>query len=723
MNEDQLSRSLEDLFSDVSLPEPEVSGDLEAQREEVARGHPDEGPPAAEREEVSLPLGEAPPSEPDAAPLADRGAQPKPRELETETPIPEMIPLRFADWRQELLQGSLYAALIIGLFVVGLACYRAYTSGIAILLPFYLVAYALLLLVTFWNEVSYNLQAASFLGLTYSLGFLNLVQFGPGGDGRILLLTLPVLAVVFFGQPEAAIALLISFVTQALFGWGVSTGRLLPLGQGAASVGQASWWWMEAVIFLLLAAGLAVVQNRLVPYLARTLDRSHKLAVDLADSRARVGAQKRTLRQRDLQLELVVELARIAASRLDIEGVLHRAVELIPAYLDCYLVSVFLLDESGEAVVLRAATGAVGAELEAEGLRLEVANTSIVGWTAEHRKPYVAAEVAADDLYRPHPALSGTMSEVAVPLKAEGFLLGVLDVQARSRDALGEIDVRVLRGVADQLAMAIQDARRTSNEVTLLEATSPLYRANRRLSTAATVDDVVQVVIDSVTETEADGCLIGALERSSAGQRGHLRYLGKWDRRTTSASPQVSDQRVRPGVALSLSESPLPVAMMERFWSVADVAHDDGPSDDVRRMLEGIDAKACVNVPLQVDGESVGHILVLCRKPRSFSERSMQLFDVLGEQAAAALMHAWQLEEAQRRAWQEELASKATARMHESLDLESVLSTAVRDIGEALGLAALDVRLGPAPVTLDEEDSAHGNGGGLPSQHGRGEEG
>jgi transcriptional regulator with GAF, ATPase, and Fis domain len=160
---------------------------------------------------------------------------------------------------------------------------------------------------------------------------------------------------------------------------------------------------------------------------------------------------------------------------------------------------------------------------------------------------------------------------------------------------------------------------------------------------------------------------------------------------------------------------------MERFWSVADVAHD-GPSDDVRRMLEGIDARACVNVPLHASGESVGHILVLRRKPLSFSERSTQLFEVLGEQAAAALMRAWQLEEAQRRARREELTSKATARMHESLDLEGVLNAAVRDIGEALGLAALDVRLGPVPVPYDSGDPARGNGGGLHSQNRRGEE-
>jgi GAF domain-containing protein len=94
----------------------------------------------------------------------------------------------------------------------------------------------------------------------------------------------------------------------------------------------------------------------------------------------------------------------------------------------------------------------------------------------------------------------------------------------------------------------------------------------------------------------------------------------------------------------------------------------------------------------------------------------MRLFEVLGKQAAVALARAQQLEEARRRARREELASKATARMHESLDLESVLSRAVRDIGKTLGLAALGVRLGAVPASLRTGNSMPGNGGGSQSQ-------
>ncbi len=731
MNEDQLNRSLEDLFSDISLPDPEASGDHEIREQQGATREatppstrPD--PRADARVPAPAPPSETPSSKPDLLSSVHRQPRPESREIEEEAFLSPDEPPRFTAWQRDLLRTVLYGALAIGLFVVSLGAYAAYTGGQTILLPFYIVPYLLLFAVTFWEEVPYGAKAAALLVLIFSVGALDLVQFGPEGSGQILLFVLPIAAVLFLGRLEGAIALFVSSLAEALLRWAVAVDRFIPLQQGAASTAVTGWWWVSVLVFLLMGAGMLSLQNRIVPHLKEALERGRRLTGALADSRARAEGKRRELKQLALRLDLLIELGRGAASKLDIDSVLHRAVELIPDYLNCYMANVFLLEESGRKVKLHAATGVLGAKLQAEGLSLEVADTSIVGWTAKHRKPYVAPEVSSDPLFRPHPGLGGTMSEVAVPLKADGLLLGVLDVQAGARAALGESDIRVLRAVADQLAMAVQNARQDPDEVALLEATSPVYRANRCLSAATTVDEVVQVIVESVTETEADGCLIGLFDPSSVGQSHRLRYMGVWPQPKDASHAEVVDQegqqRLRPGLARPLSESPLPLALMEQFWSVADVARDDRLSGEVREMFEDVGIGACVNVPLRADGRDVGHMLVPSRKACSFSQESLRLLEMLAEQAAVALTRAHQLEEAQRRAQQEELASKAAARMHESLDLESVLSTAVRDIGETLGLAALDVQLRSSPTSSDGDDPMRGNGDRAGSENRREEE-
>lgn len=726
MNEDQLSRSLEDLFSDVPSPDPQASGDADVTRERIGQPRPGERGSALEEAGVPWSLEETPPAAADVSPPPAKEAPAEVQGEKTETADLGAVPDLSSTWRQELLQLSLNAWLIVGLFVVGARGYRAYIGGDSVLLALYVLAYSSLLLVATWKRMPYTVRVASFLISIYAVALLELVQFGHGGSALILLLAPPVLAIVLFGGMTGFALLVTSSMTEALSAWAISRGRFTPLEQRAVSRGQPDWW-TGAGTLLLLGGVLVVVQNRLIPHLSTARDKARKLHIGLANWRAQSEAQRQELKERARQLELVVEVGRIAASRLDIDRVLRRVVELVPDYVDCYLVSIFLFDKGGEALTLRAATGALGGQLEANGLQLKIADAGIVGWVAKHRKVYVAPDVGTDDVYRPHPGLGGTMSELALPLKAGGFLLGVMDIQAGSRDAFDDDEVRVLECVADELAMALQSARQMSDEVAYLEVTSPFYRLNRRLSGATTVEEVVGVILDSVSETEADGCLIASFEQSSPGQAASLRILGTEDRAKRRLSIEFDGENrqceLRPGVELPLSQAPLPLDLMEQFWAVTDVANDDRLPDDVRAVLESMDVGACVNVPLQTDGRTVGQVLVLHSKPTVFSQRSLHLFDLMRGQAAMALMRAWRLEEAQRRARREELSARATARMHESLDLETVLNTAAHDIGETLGLAALSVQLGPIQAPFDVEKTGRGNGGSpQPEDRRRGEE-
>jgi GAF domain-containing protein len=72
----------------------------------------------------------------------------------------------------------------------------------------------------------------------------------------------------------------------------------------------------------------------------------------------------------------------------------------------------------------------------------------------------------------------------------------------------------------------------------------------------------------------------------------------------------------------------------------------------------------------------------------------MRLYETLADQAAVAMERARLLDETQKRAERERLVSMVSARMRETLDVEMVMETAVDEIGKALGLAALDIRLG-----------------------------
>ncbi len=174
MRDDRLRSSLEDLFSDFLAPVPE--GEAE-----------------------SLLRSPSPP-EPGAEPLSPAGALAGPSSRGTAGPdeweesmdrektavektIPQPEDMR--TWRQRLIRGVLRSTVVVG--AVALVA-GSFAMQYTWLLPFYLGAYAILVLITFWRRAPYALQAGAILGLIYCLGILGLFEDGLSGDGRVFLL-------------------------------------------------------------------------------------------------------------------------------------------------------------------------------------------------------------------------------------------------------------------------------------------------------------------------------------------------------------------------------------------------------------------------------------------------------------------------------------------------------------------------------------------------------
>jgi len=658
MNEDELKRSLESLFSDVAPP-PATPDAAEVQREPPEPEPPEEKAAALE-------------SEPSPEPV-----EPGPDVEESEEAI-SPVPDGLVHWRSRLLQILAYAAVALGLPVIALDVYDAYSNGQLVLIPFWLGSYFILLLATFADRIPYRVKAGTFLSLIYGFSLFDLIQSGHTGNSGILLLSIPVLAVTFLSPQAGVAASFVAFATQAVSAWTVSTGRFVPLGHQAP-------WWSSPIVFFLIGGGLLLVQTRLIPHLTGALARSRELTKNLADYQARLGGQKRELRRRALQLEAAVELGRDITSTFDVDALLGQAVELIPDYFGCSFASVFLLDETGDRVVLRAGTGDVWAEMAAEGFEIEITGKSIIGWTAKHRVSYVALDVEKNERYRPHPLLPKTGSEVTLPLLFNGRLLGVLDVRARETMAFDETDIRVLRSIADQLAIAIQNARHTPNEAALLEATSALYRASRRLTRATTIDEVTDAIVDSVAETEADGCLVVTFVRSPSGELDKLRYLSSWHGR--------GQPWPKPGPYVRLEESPFPVELMDAPWTVTDAERDERVSQAGRRMLAEMDVEALVSIPLDTEEGRIGQIVVLSGEPGSFSASSTRLFGMLGDDAPAALKRAQLLEKVQHDAQQEEKLRRVIDRIRRSADIEQALRAAAGELSGTMDVPRVSIEL------------------------------
>jgi signal transduction histidine kinase/CheY-like chemotaxis protein len=166
-----------------------------------------------------------------------------------------------------------------------------------------------------------------------------------------------------------------------------------------------------------------------------------------------------TLRRQNEYLATSAEIGRLVTSTLDLDTLFSRTVNLIHERFGFYHAAVFIVEETGFNAVLNSATGKAGEEMLLRRHSLPVGSRSIVGTVSSTGNPLVVNNVAADPTHRPNPLLPETQSEAAIPLRIGKRIIGVIDLQSKEKDAFTQDDIAVLLTLADQIAIAIDNAR------------------------------------------------------------------------------------------------------------------------------------------------------------------------------------------------------------------------------------------------------------------------
>jgi len=550
-------------------------------------------------------------------------------------------------WQQGLVRGVLRALTIVGPLAVLAGSYYAYVTRTMWLVLVYLAVYSVLLLITFWRRAPYSLQAGIILALIYGLAVLDFVQDGRGGSGRVFLLGFLVLAVMLFGRRGGAGALTLSLLTTAAFGLSYSLGWLsIPVDREIRSADPVGWL-SNTVVLGTIGVLLFVSQNQLVPRLAEALTRSRSLARQLEEERAelqkRVAERTADLAQRTAQLEAAARVAREATAIRDVSQLLDTTAHLISERFGFYHAGIFLLDKARRFAVLHAASSEGGMRMLARDHQLPVGEQGIVGFVAASGEPRIALDVGKDAVFFDNPDLPLTRSEMALPLRVRHEVIGVLDVQSTEAEAFSEQDVAVLQALADQLAVTISNAR--------------LFQQTQR---------------GLELQRHAHGQLDQGLWREilRAQRSLHKRYD------PNGILPPLGDWREDARLAAEKGEP----------------------------VLGTREASATLCVPIKVRGQVIGVLDAhKADGDGDWTREEVELLKTLIDQLAAALDSARLYQDAQGRASREQLVAELSGRIRETLDLETVLQTAAREVRQALGLPEVVVRLAPRPESASEK--------------------
>jgi len=385
-----------------------------------------------------------------------------------------------------------------------------------------------------------------------------------------------------------------------------------------------------------------VTTNDEIGLLARTLNSMTSTAQGLVSTlEERVAERTQLIERRVAQIQAVAEVGKSVAAHRDLEELLTRTSYLISDRFGFYHIGIFLLDARRKYAILRASNSSEGAKMLERRHKLSVGMEGIVGTVAGTGQARIALDVGEDAVYFNNPDLPKTRSEMALPLNAGGETLGVLDIQSVEANVFSEEDIPTLQVLADQLAIAVQNARllRDSQEALMLA----------RKATG----DISQAGWQSMLRN-VDGLGYASLMNGEVVQ--------------TSNELEANMQR-----ALLEGESVL--------------------SADQKTL----------NMPISVRGQTVATMrLVKPSDAEPWTPDEIEDIEALSAQLSNTLDSARLYQESQRRATRERAISEMTTNIGASPDIEAILRTAAMELGRQLSGAKVAVELNTA---IEQEGS------------------
>ena len=289
-------------------------------------------------------------------------------------------------------------------------------------------------------------------------------SFGIKDTSFIINLSVILMAGLLLGWQASVIVTVLSILAGFGLAYIEQSGLIASTNYPAASFAQDMTFvfGLNAVLIYLLITGLESASQR-----AQANARELKVInTDLSRAQDELQAQStelissnQLLEKRTERLRTVAEVARIAVAIPNFDRLLSSITQIISQQLGYYHVGIFLVNEQGDYVILRSANTEGGLKMLARGHRLVVGQEGVVGYVTRSGQPRVAADVGSDSIFQINPDLPYTRSELALPLKVGEIVTGVLDIQSTVSDAFTEDDISILSILADQVAIAIQNAR------------------------------------------------------------------------------------------------------------------------------------------------------------------------------------------------------------------------------------------------------------------------
>ena len=553
----------------------------------------------------------------------------------------ENLDFSYTRWQASFLQATLIGACVFGLLAIIPAVLG---TADPILIGIYIGAYIALLLITIL-PAPYTFKAVTLAGLLFLLGISGLLETGIHGDARLFMLAAVTMATLLLSWRAGWIMTGLSMASFIIAGWLIVTGAIT-ISSKSVTPGDFDAWISAITAALLLEVvvvnGIRLIQiefessrNR-VRESFQKIEEERNLLEDRVKQRTQdLGRINRISEHRAQMFQTIAQVTRAIISTQNLQDLLPQIAQVISQQFGFYHVGIFLLDSNKEYAVLSATNSEGGQRMINRDHKLRIGQTGIVGNVAGTGKPRIALDTGLDATFFNNPDLPETRSEIALPLFRSGQeLIGVLDVQSTESNAFTQDDIQILTTLADQVSIAIANARSYEETQTVLLESQLLYRRNI--------------------------------------QAGWSKFV---------RSQKLSGIR-KQGLKSSLLFDPMEVPGAKevvRSGTIYKISEDD--------------QNTSLTIPMKLRGEVVGLLNIKTEDENAIGTDELDIINAIVERAALSIDNARLLAESRKTAEKERVIGEISSKVSSFTNRDNILQAAVAEIGRALPGAEVVIQL------------------------------
>jgi GAF domain-containing protein len=217
-------------------------------------------------------------------------------------------------------------------------------------------------------------------------------------------------------------------------------------------------------------------------------------------------------------LELLYSISRELAAQLDLRELLQRVLQLTLENVGAASGSILVLDEGGDVIEGALAYGGQVHDHTAEQLAVTY-ERGLAGWVVEHQESALVASTNDDPRWLKRPREEGngeSRSAISVPLSARERVVGVLTLVHPEAGHFNQDDLVLLKAIADQAGIAVENARLFAESRRQVVATVALAESARVVTASLDMEDVLDRILEqTVRSLDVEAASLALLDQET----------------------------------------------------------------------------------------------------------------------------------------------------------------------------------------------------------------